>query len=176
LLEEVLEKTIEKAKQSIKSRKTKGNPEKVGVAAIKYAILRNEPIKDVQFSWKEALNFEGETGPYLQYSYARASSILRKSKKKPKLAMPIKLEDKEILLIKKIQDFPKEVKRAARDFNPSIIANYAYKLAQIFNEFYHDTKVIGTKEEEFRLKLIEAFRITIKNALYLLGINVMEEM
>ena len=176
LLEEVLEKTIEKAKQSIKSRKTKGNPEKVGVAAIKYAILRNEPIKDVQFSWKEALNFEGETGPYIQYSYARASSILRKSKKKPKLTMPTKLEDKEILLIKKIQDFPKEVKRAARDFNPSIIANYAYKLAQIFNEFYHDTKVIGTKEEEFRLKLIEAFRITIKNALYLLGIDVMEEM
>ena len=80
LLEHVLNKTIEKAKQEIKKRRTKGNPIKVGVGAVKYIILKNEPSRDVQFSWEQALSFEGNTGPYLQYSYARASSIIRKAK------------------------------------------------------------------------------------------------
>jgi arginyl-tRNA synthetase len=80
LLEDVLKKTIEKAKENIEERKTKGDAEKVGVGAIKYIVLKNEPIKDVNFSWETALSFEGNTGPYLQYSYARASSIIKKAK------------------------------------------------------------------------------------------------
>ena len=109
LLEDVLKKTIEKAEKEIKKRKTKGSPEKVGVGAIKYIILRNEPIKDVEFSWDAALNFEGDSGPYIQYSYARASSILRKAKfKKPvkEIKIPEKLEEKEIELAKKIEELP----------------------------------------------------------------------
>jgi len=176
LLEDVLKKTIEKAQENIDKKQTKGDGEKVGISAIKYTILRNEPIKDVQFSWEEALNFEGETGPYLQYSYARASSILRKSKKKPKLDMPENLSKSEIALIKKIANFPDIIERTSKTLNPSIMANYSYTLAKTFNEFYHATRVLDSTNEEFLLKIIEAFRTTLKNSLHLLGIEVMEEM
>jgi len=179
LLEDVLKKTIEKAEQEIKKRKTKGDAEKVGVGAVKYVILKNEPARDVQFSWEQALNFEGDAGPYLQYSYARASSILRKAGNfnKSKIKIEIqKLEENEIKLIKKIANFPEIVEKASSSLNPSLIANYSFELAQIFNEFYHSCPVIGSEQEAFRLKLIQAFKTTIKNALYLLGIEVMEEM
>lgn len=181
LLEHVLKKTIEKSAEEIKKRKTKGDPEKVGVGAVKYIILKNEPASDVQFSWEIALNFEGNTGPYLQYSYARASSIIRKAKNFNKSNKKAKVELKnlsnfEINLIKKISDFPEIVERAGNQMNPSLIANYSFELAQIFNEFYHNCKVIGDKEEAFRLRIIDAFRTTMKNALSLLGIEVMEEM
>lgn len=179
LLEDVLKKTIEKAQEEIKKRKTKGDAEKIAVGAIKYVILRNEPVKDVEFSWDAALNFEGESGPYLQYSYARALSIIKKAqnkKAKGTIKIPKKLEKTEIELIKKIKDFPDVVKQASEKLNPSLIAHYSHELAQIFNEFYHNTKVIGEKEEAFRLKLVNAFAITLKNTLYLLGIEVMDEM
>jgi len=183
LLEDVLRKTVEKAEEEIKKRKTKGDAESIGVASIKYAILRNEPVKDVEFSWNAALKFEGDTGPYLQYSYARASSIIKKAKKsvsKNKLEIPNKIEEIEYTLAKKIKEFPCIVKHSAETLNPSLIAHYSFSLAQIFNEFYHNCKVIraeeGKVQEIFRLSLIESFRKTLKNALYLLGIEVMEEM
>jgi arginyl-tRNA synthetase len=179
LLEDVLKKTIEKASEEIKKRKTKGDPEKIGVGAVKYIILKNEPASDVQFSWETALNFEGNTGPYLQYSYARASSIIRKAKnfnKSNKKAKIKNLTKQETELIKKISDFPEIIEKAGKSMNPSLIANYSFELAQIFNEFYHNNKVIGDKEEAFRLKLVDSFRTCLKNALYLLGIEVMEEM
>jgi arginyl-tRNA synthetase len=177
LLEDVLSKTIEKAEGEIKKRKTKGDAEKVGVGAIKYIILKNDPIKDVQFSWEAALSFEGNTGPYLQYSYARASSIIRKAEKYNKSIKTIpKLSPSEISLIKKIADFPELVKKAGESMNPAVIANYSFELAQIFNEFYHNNKVIGSKEEAFRLKLVDSFRTCLKNALHLLGIETMDEM
>ncbi|MFH1644171.1 MAG: arginine--tRNA ligase, partial [bacterium] len=176
LLEDVLKKTIEKASQEIKKRKTQGDEKKVGVGAIKFAFLKNDPAKDVNFSWEQALNFEGESGPYLQYSYARASSILRKPKVKSKSFEVSKLNKQEIALIKKIAEFPDVVKNAKDKLNPSLIANYSFSLSQIFNEFYHTCPVIKSDNEAFRLKLVEAFKITIKNALYLLGIEVMEEM
>jgi arginyl-tRNA synthetase len=181
LLEDVLKKTIEKSSEEISKRKTKGDANKVGIGAVKYIILKNEPIKDVHFSWETALNFEGNTGPYLQYSYARASSIIRKAGKFNKNNKKAKAEMKnlsnfEINLIKKIADFPEIVERAGKSMNPSLIASYSFELAQIFNEFYHNNKVIGDKEEAFRLRLVDAFRTCLRNALYLLGIDVMEEM
>jgi arginyl-tRNA synthetase len=181
LLEDVLKKTIDKAKEEIDKRKTKGDPEKIGVGAIKYIILRNEPIKNVEFSWDAALNFEGDSGPYLQYSYARASSIIKKANKnkkqtKNKLVIPDKLEIQEIALIKKIQDFPSIARQVADKLNPQLLANYSFQLSQAFSDFYTNCKVIGTEQEQFRLKLMDAFRITLKNALYLLGIEVMEQM
>lgn len=177
LLEEVLQKTIKKAEQEIAKRKTKGDPEKVGVGAIKYIILKNEPSSDVQFSWDSALNFEGNTGPYLQYSYARASSILKKAKNFNKSKTKIEnLENEEISLIKKISEFPEIVQQSGKQMNPSLIANYSFELAQIFSEFYHNCRVIGDKKEAFRLKLVDSFRTTLKNSLYLLRIEVMEEM
>jgi len=177
LLEDVLMKTIEKAKEEIKKRKTRGNPEKVGVGAIKYVILKNEPKKDVQFSWEQALSFEGNTGPYLQYSYARACSIIKKAKNFNKAqSKKNRLTEQEIQLIKKISEFPQIVQDSRKQMNPALIANYSFELAKKFNEFYHSCKVIGDKFEAFRLKLTNSFRTCLKNALYLLGIEVMEEM
>ncbi len=177
LLEDVLKKTIEKAKQEISKRNRRGDAEKVGVGAVKYVILKNEPARDVQFSWEQALNFEGDTGPYLQYSYARASSILRKAGNFSKSKIKIeKLSIEEASLVKSISEFPEIVERASSSLNPSLIANYSFELAQIFNEFYHSCQVIGSEQEAFRLKLVQAFKTTIKNSLWLLGIEVMEEM
>ena len=82
----------------------------------------------------------------------------------------------ELALAKKISQFPQDVQNAAHFMNPSIIANYSYQLAKTFNEFYHKSKVLGTDEEVVRLKLVESFRITLRNALHLLGIDVLEEM
>ena len=86
------------------------------------------------------------------------------------------MSDSEIKLIKKISDFPELVIKAGEKLNPSLLANYSFQLAQTFNEFYHDNKVIGSDEELFRIKLVEAFRNTLKNSLSLLGIEVMDEM
>jgi arginyl-tRNA synthetase len=177
LLEDVLKKTIEKAKEEIEKRKTKGDAEKVGVGAVKYIVLKTDPVNDINFSWEQALSFEGNTGPYLQYSYARASSIIRKAGNFNKSVAKIgSINKQEFELLKKISDFPEIVQRAGAVMNPSLIANYAFELAQIFNEFYHECLVIGSKEEAFRLCLVNAFRTCLKNALCLLGIEVMEEM
>ncbi|MBS3080126.1 arginine--tRNA ligase [Candidatus Pacearchaeota archaeon] len=181
LLEEVLQKTIKKADEEIKKRKTKGDSEKVGVGAIKYVVLKNEPIKDVNFSW-DLLNFEGNTGPYSQYAYARASSILRKADKQhliKKITIIPELTSYEISLVTTISRFPEEVINAEKLMNPGIIANYAYSLAKSFNDFYHNCPVLTAENEKikvFRLKLIDSFRTTLKNALHLLGIDVMDEM
>jgi arginyl-tRNA synthetase len=176
LLDDVLQKTIKKAESEIKKRKTKGSPEKVGVGAIKYLILKNEPMSDVQFSWEQALDFQGNTGPYLQYSYARASSIIKKAKNFNKSKTEFELTDCESNLIKKIAKFPKIVVDAGERMNPAFIATYAFELSKLFNEFYQNCKVIGDRNEAFRLKLIDSFRTTLHNALHLLGIEVMDEM
>ena len=181
LLEEFLEHARKKAKEEIKKRKTAGDFNKVAIAAVKYAMLKNENNRNIIFDLEQSLNFEGNTGPYLQYSYARASSIIKKSrlnKNKTKLdhKIPKNLTNHEISLLLKISKFPEIVIRTSQSLNPSIIANYSYELAKTFNEFYHSCKVIGDKNEKFRLKLIDSFRVTLKNSLYLLGIEVMEEM
>jgi arginyl-tRNA synthetase len=177
LLEDVLNRTIEKAEKEIKKRKTKGDSEKVGVGAVKYIVLKSSPSADVQFSWEQALNFEGDSGPYIQYSYARASSIIKKAGKFNKSKINLNnLTSHEFDLIKKISTFPEAVQKSGLSLNPSLIANYSFELAQLFNEFYHACPVIGDKSESFRLMLVDAFRATLKNSLYLLGIEVMEEM
>ncbi len=123
------------------------------------------------------MNFEGDTGPYLMYSYARASSIIKKAKKQPKNFEIGELEEKETSLAMKLSEFPGIVQSAYKSMNPSLIANYSLQLSQIFNEFYHSCKVIGSEEKEnFRLALIESFRQVMKNALWLLGIETLEEM
>ncbi len=177
LLEEVLSRTIAKAKEEVKKRKTKGDAEKIGVGAIKYIVLKTAPLNDVNFTWESALNFEGDSGPYIQYSYARASSIIRKAGKFNKSKIKInELAAQESLLVKKISEFPEIVESSEKNMNPALIANYSFELAKIFNEFYHACPVIGDKSEAFRLLLVDAFRTAIKNSLYLLGIEVIEEM
>jgi len=148
----------------------------ISLAAIKYTLLKIEAARNFMFDPKESISFEGNTGPYLQYSYARASSIVRKSKTKKQLKIPDNLSKSELQLLSQISKFPQIVENVAEQMNPALIANYAYQLAQNFNEFYHANPVIGSKEEAFRLKLINSFRVILKNSLYLLGIDVMEEM
>ncbi len=148
---------------------------KIALASIKYLLLKTDIRKNMMFDPKKSIRFEGDTGPYIQYTYARASSILRKSKTKKQIKIS-KLHEKEIELIKKLSQFKDVVLKSYEVLNPSLIAHYSYQLAQTFNEFYHSCPVIGTENEAFRLKLIEVFRQILKNSLNLLGIETLEEM
>jgi arginyl-tRNA synthetase len=130
------------------------------------------------FDPKEAISFEGDTGPYILYTYARASSILRKLEKKEKKKIKYwdELDRKEVELVKKLQEFKPLCEKVYLELNPTLMANYAYQLSQIFNEFYHSCPVIGSEKEHFRISLVESFRIVLKNALNLIGIEPLEEM
>tara|TARA_Y100000034_G_scaffold129079_1_gene184865 strand:- start:1372 stop:2016 length:645 start_codon:yes stop_codon:yes gene_type:complete len=174
-LREVAEKSIRGKWPKLSNKEVEKRSLKIAISSIKYAFLKQDTNKLIVFDKDQAMRFEGNTGPYLQYSYARANSILEKSKSKKKV-MISELSDLEIGLMNKIGRFPEVVVKGAETYSPSIVANYAYELSKVFNEFYHSSKVIGSKEEAFRLKLVDAFRKTLKNALYLLGIEVMEEM
>lgn len=179
-MKDILEETIELAKKTIKEKnpKLKNKNEiarRVAIAAIFYGDLRNNRTNDVIFDIERFLEFEGNTGPYLLYSYARASSVTNKAKKEGKIKI-LDLKDQEIKLIKKLEDFPKIVKDAYKHLTPNIVANYSFELAQAFNEFYHTCPVLGSQEEAFRLKLVEAFKIVMKKSLDLLGIQEVEEM
>ena len=148
----------------------------IALAAIKYLLLKIDIKKDMVFNPKESINFEGDTGSYILYSYARASSILRKLKNKKSNSPLEYLEEKEIALIKKLSDFENIALNAYKNTNPSLIANYSYQLAQIFNEFYHSCPVLNSDKESFRIELVKAFRQVLKNSLYLIGIDTLEEM
>lgn len=148
----------------------------ISIAAIKYSMLKQDANSTIVFNKEEALNFEGDSGPYLQYSYARASSIIKKAGKTRKNAEIPELSKSEFELIKKILGFPEIVQHAAKSLSPNEIANYSFSLAQRFNEFYHSSKVIGSDEESFKLELVESFRKVMKSSLSLLGIEVLEEM
>jgi arginyl-tRNA synthetase len=148
----------------------------IALASIKYLLLKTDTKKRMVFDPKKSISFEGDTGPYLLYTYARASSILKKAKTKQKNIYLGELEQKEIDLIKKLEQFPEAVLKAHKNLSPSIIANYSYQLCQIFNEFYHACPVIGSKKQMFRLNLVESLRIVLKNSLFLLGIETLEKM
>lgn len=147
----------------------------VALAAIKYMLLKIDIKRNMMFDPKKSISFEGDTGPYLLYSYARASSIMRKSPQPKKFEIK-NLEKVELELVQKILQFEPTVKKAYETLSPSLIANFSYELSKIFNEFYHACPVIGAADEPFRLALVEAFRTVLKNALHLLGIKTLEEM
>lgn len=149
---------------------------KITLSAIKYLLLKIDIKKNTIFNPKESISFEGDTGPYLLYSYARASSILRKVKKSPIKSKTNNLSEDEFKLVKKFSQFPEVVTSAYKTYNPALVANYSYQLAQIFNEFYHSCPVINSENESFRLKLVDAFRVVLKNSLNLLGIETIERM
>ena len=148
----------------------------ISLAAIRYLLLKVDTKKNMLFDPKESISFEGDTGPYILYTYARASSILRKLKKEMEVEYWEGLDKKEIELVKKLSEFKQLSEKAYTELNPTIIANYAYQLAQTFNEFYHECPVIGSNKEHFRVSLVEVFRQVLKNALNLIGIDTLEEM
>ncbi len=173
---------VEYAKMEIQNREKVSGKElntralAISIASLKYVMLKQDVNKAIVFNKKEALQFEGNTGPYLLYTYARAKSILKKAKSKEKKLVFGDIDEKERNLISKLALFPEIALSSYNNLAPNVIANYCYELAQIFNEFYHSEKVIGSTNEIFRLSLVECSAQVLKNGLSLLGINVIEKM
>ncbi len=184
-LEDLLDKAVDMAKKIIEEKNPclKGKTriaERVGIGAVKYNDLSRDRVKDIKFDWRNALCFEGNTGPYLQYTYVRASSILRKSGIKQFKSFDAGLlkSEREVSLLRKIFLFPEIVENSANDYKPHYIANYAYELASSFNDFYESVPVLKAEKDLkiSRLALTECIKIVLRNALWLLGIEVMERM
>ena len=151
----------------------------IALGAIKYFDLSHHRKSDIVFRWESALTFEGNTGPYLQYTHARLKSILRKAGDKSSAASFITLTPIEHSLLVTILRFPEVIEDTLKDYTPNTLANYLYILAGRVNEFYHSHPVIQEThvgKQAFRLKLVEAASQTIKNGLRLLGIDAPEEM
>ena len=156
----------------------------VGMGALKYFILKVDARKNMLFNPEESIDFNGNTGPFIQYTYARIRSILRKSEeirvKSEAFATAIpSLSEKEVELIQKMSEFGAAVEQAGKDYSPSGIANYCYELTKVFNQFYHDYSILNEPDEQkklFRLVLAKNVAKIIKNAMSLLGIEVPERM
>jgi arginyl-tRNA synthetase len=174
--EKLVEKEIKKRDSNIKENELKKRIHDLTLSSIFYGDLKNNRSNNIIFNLDNFVSFEGDTGPYILYSYARASSIIRKKNNKRKFEITSEFNPKESRLIKKLKEYPLILEKSFEYLNPSIIANYVFKLSQLFNEFYHECPVIGTKEESFRLTLVDAVRQVIKNSMDLLGIKVLEEM
>ena len=156
----------------------------VGLGALKYFILKVDARKNMLFNPEESIDFNGNTGPFIQYTYARIRSILRKAQAEginipATLADTMPLNEKEIELIQKLNEFSAAVEQAGKDYSPSGIANYCYELTKAFNQFYHDYSILGADTEEekvVRLVLAQNVGKTLKNGMALLGIEVPERM
>ena len=166
-------------RQKLPKRELEKRASKIALSAIKYHFLKTDIFKNMVFDPKESISFDGNTGPYLLYSYARANSILKKAKVKEIKKFSVgKFEKQEWELTKKLSEFPVVVKDAGEKYNPSLIAHYSYELAQLFNEFYHACSVMEAEKNkrDCRLALVESFKIVLKNSLNLLRIETLEEM
>lgn len=156
----------------------------VGLGALKYFILKVDPRKNMTFNPKESIDFNGNTGPFIQYTYARIRSVLRKAEELGYRAqvqeqLADRLSDKELSLIKNLYEFPVVVKEAGNSYSPAVIANYVYELAKEYNQFYHDYSVLyetNSDLRDFRILLSDQTAKVIRTALYLLGIEVPERM
>ncbi|AWN62483.1 arginine--tRNA ligase [Streptococcus sobrinus] len=183
LLEPTIAEAIKRAGDQIEA-KNPDLPSKeavaqaVGVGAIKFYDLKTDRLNGYDFDLDAMVSFEGETGPYVQYAYARIQSILRKANFKPDAATPYALEDAESWeIIKLIQNFPATIKRAADNFEPSIIAKFAISLAQAFNKYYAHNRILDqSPERDSRLALSYTTALVLKEALHLLGVDAPDEM
>ena len=151
----------------------------VGLGALKYFILKVDPRKNITFNPRESIDFNGNTGPFIQYTYARIRSVLRKAGEAVNDADPGALHQSELDLLILLYQFPQTVNQAAREFSPSVMANYLFEVAREFNQFYHELSIL--KEEDaakrnFRLTLSSLTSVVIKNGMDLLGIEVPEKM
>ena len=183
LLEPTLQEAISRAKAQIEEK----NPDlenkeevahAVGVGAVKFYDLKTDRRNGYDFDLEAMVSFEGETGPYVQYAYARIQSILRKANFTPSTDATYSLNDPESWeIIKLLQDFSRVVKRAAENYDPSLIAKYAINLAQAFNKYYAHTRILDeSPERESRLALSYSTAVVLKEALRLLGVDAPEKM
>ena len=183
LLEPTLQEAISRAKAQIEEK----NPElenkeevarAVGVGAVKFYDLKTDRRNGYDFDLEAMVSFEGETGPYVQYAYARIQSILRKANFTPSADATYSLSDPESWeIIKLLQDFARVVKRASENYDPSLIAKYAINLAQAFNKYYAHTRILDeSPERDSRLALSYSTAVVLKEALRLLGVDAPEKM
>lgn len=156
----------------------------VGLGALKYFILKVDPRKNMTFNPKESIDFNGNTGPFIQYTHARIKSVLRKAQDQDinfgtRIDSGLQISDKESYLIQLLTEFPGVVKQAGDEFSPALIANYEYELVKEYNQFYHDFSILREENEElkkFRLQLSASVANIIKSGMNLLGIEVPERM
>ena len=184
-LEDVLRESIEKTKDVIANSSTSKNiddidevAEKIGVGAILYSFLKNGREKDIVFTWKDILDFEGESGPYVQYAYARGKSVLRKA-----VEMGIDYSNADLSLLEGSDEFElvkliNSLGDAVKENEPCCVTRYVTDLAQLFNKFYNTCNIMKSEPDlrDARLKLTEAACVCIKTALYLIGVRVVEKM
>ena len=195
LLEEVLDEAIKRSYSIMKARSPELSDKvstediypitkAVGIGAIVFNDLKNRRIKDVDFDWDQVLTFEGETGPYLQYTHTRLSSILEKyaltNTKTPILNAKYELlsTEEEAVLVKALKDYPDIIRQSADESEPSILSNYLISLASLFNKFYQMHRVISENQEltRARIVLVQRLKEIFKNGLDLLGISPLEKM
>lgn len=181
LLNDVFDEAVAKARAIIEEKNVAHEnkeeiSEAVGIGAVLFSALSNSRIKDTNFTWEGTLSFEGNTGPYVQYTYARAASVLRRGNGGNDYSNHT-LAPEEAELIRKLCEFEETVKRAANEFEPSIISRFALNVCTLFNQFYHNCRILGSggETEQFRLALTEAARNILGNCLDLLGIKRTEE-
>ena len=176
LMDEVhmlVDKEVKKRNPKLSEQERYEVAERIALGAIKYAMLKIDAFKDLVFDVEEVIRFEGDTGPYLMYAHVRAEKILEKAgnwKREPSIE---NMTEEEKELIKMLMNFPDVVKSSAKDMKPNYICNYAHELAEVFSKFYHSCPVIHSegKTRNFRLTLVDAFRITLRNCLSLLGMK-----
>jgi len=156
----------------------------VGLGALKYFILKVDPRKNMTFNPADSIDFNGNTGPFIQYTHARIKSVLRKAAEQSidfgtKIETSLAISEKESYLIQLLSEFPTVVKLAGEEFSPALIANYEYELVKEFNQFYHDFSILREENEDikkFRLQLSASIARTISTGMRLLGIEVPEKM
>ncbi|MFW6172947.1 MAG: arginine--tRNA ligase [Elusimicrobiota bacterium] len=187
-LDELIDEGIERAYREVKKRrgselseeKMKKIAEIVGIGSLRYNIIRVQPEKDIVFKWEEALNFEGNAAPFIQYAHARACSILKKTTdEKREFDSNTLNHNSEVKLVKLLARFPLVVEEASGSCRPHIIANYLFETASQFNQFYRDCPVLSEENDmlrKSRIAVVDATRIVLQNALQLLGLLAPEEM
>jgi len=157
----------------------------IGLGALKYYILKVDPKKRILFNPEESVDFQGNTGPFIQYTYARIQSILRKARNEYSEALTnnhwtdLSLADKEKSLIKTLMQYPDKIQEAAQAYSPALIANYTYDLVKEFNAFYQNVSILGASEDavlSFRVSLADEVGQVIQSACRLLGIDVSDQM
>ncbi len=178
-LEKLAKAEVLKRNQKIAEKEVQMRAKKICLGAIKFFMLKTDVVKDVLFDPAKAISFEGDSGPYVMYSFARAKSILRKATLPKKFDAALLMQEEEKSVLGKLSKFEETVEQAAKEFAPNKMCNYLLELCAAFNAFYQKVPVLAaesTETKNARLALVSATAIAIQNGLRLLNIEALEEM